>query len=78
MNCKVIASKLRALKLIPESVKYDVLHSKSKEEANIHLLNHLKEEADEKTVREVFRVASEEEGYGKMNTFAAFMLRELH
>ena len=26
---------------------------------------------------EIFRVASEESGYGKMNTFAVFMLNEL-
>ena len=29
-----------------------------KEEANAHLLNHLKEDADEEAVREVFRIAS--------------------
>ena len=78
MNCKVIAPKLKTLKLIPESVEYDILQSKSKEKANIHLFDHLKEEADEDTVREVFRIASEEAGYGKMNKFAAGILRELH
>ena len=77
MNCKAIASQLRTLELIPESVESDILHSKNKEEGNAHLLNHLKEEADEVTVRKVFRVASEKTGYGKMNTFAAFMLNEL-
>ena len=77
MNCKVIALKLKTLKLILESVEYDILQSKSKEEANVHLLNHLKEEADEETIREVFRIASEEAGYGKMNKFAAGVLREL-
>ena len=74
MNCKVIAPSLKALKLIPECVEYDILQSKSKEEANAHLLNHLKEEADEDTVREVFRIASEKAGYGKMNKFAAGLL----
>ena len=77
MNCKVIALKLKTLKLIPESVEYDILKSKSKEEANVHLLNHLKEEADEETIRVIFRIASEEAGYGKMNKFAASVLREL-
>ena len=77
MNCKVIAPKLKTLKLIPETVECDILESKSKEEANEHLLNHLKEEADEDTVREVFRIASEKAGYGKMNKFAAGVLREL-
>ena len=77
MNCKVIALKLKTLKLIPESVEYDILKSKSKKEANVHLLNHLKEEADEETIRVIFRIASEEAGYGKMNKFAAGVLREL-
>ena len=77
MNCKEIVSKLRTLALIPENVENDILHSKSKEDANAHLLKHLKEEADDEVVREVLRIAFEEEGYGRMNTFAAFMLRKL-
>ena len=79
INSKVIAPNLKTLKLIPESVECDILQSncKSKEEANVHLLNHLKEEADEDTVRAVFRIASEEAGYTKMNKFAAGVLREL-
>ena len=77
MNCKVIAPNLKTLKLIPETVEYDILQSKSKEEANAYLLNHLKEEADEETIRVVFRIASEKAGYGRMNKFAAGVLREL-
>ena len=77
MNSKVIAPLLKALKLIPESVEYDIRQSKSKEDANVHLLNHLKEEADNETMRKVFRIASEKGGYGKMNAFAAGVLREL-
>ena len=50
---------------------------RSKEEANAHLLNYLKEDAGEETVREVFRIASEKAGYGKMKVFAAGVLREL-
>ena len=76
MNCKVIATQLRALELIPESVEIEI-QSKCKEEANAHVLNHLKEDADEETVREVFRIASEKAGYGRMNIFAADILREL-
>ena len=77
MNSKVIAPNLKTLKLIPESVECDILQSKSKKEANVHLLNHLKEEADEDTVREVFIIASEKAGYTKMNKFSAGVLREL-
>ena len=77
MNCEVIAPQLRALELISENVKYDILHSKSRGEANAHLLNYLKADADEETVREVFSVASEEADYGRMSAFAASMLKEL-
>ena len=77
MNSRVIAPRLRAMELIPESVEYDIRQSKSKEDANAHLLNHLKEEADDETMREVFRIASEKGGYGKMNAFAAGVLRGL-
>ena len=77
MNSKVIALQLRVLELIPESVEYDIRQSKSKEDANAHLLKHLKEDADDETVKEVFRIASEKAGYRKMNRFAASMLKEL-
>ena len=39
------------------SKECDILQSKSREEANAHLLNHLKEDADEESVRKVFRIA---------------------
>ena len=77
MNCKEIVSELRALALIPESVENSILHSKTREEANTCLLNHLKEDADEVTVSKVFRIASEKAGYGKMNAFAASLLKKL-
>ena len=37
----------------------------------------LKEDAAEEAVREVFRIASEKTGYGKMKAFAVGMLKEL-
>ena len=77
MNSKVLVPQLKALELIPEAVVCDILQSMSKEEANSHLLNHLKEDADEEAVREVFRIASVKTGYGKMKAFAAGVLREL-
>ena len=78
MNSKVIAHELKSLGIIPENIECDVLQSKNKEESNAHLFNHLKEDADEKAVREVFRIASDKTGYGKMNTFAGSVLRKLH
>ena len=77
MNSEVIATQLETLALIPERVKNDILHSKRREDGNAHLFRHLKEDANERTAVEIFRVASEESGYGKMNDFAAFMLNEL-
>ena len=77
MNSKVLAPQLKALGLIPEAVECIIHQSRSKKEANAHLLSHLKEDADEETVREVFRIASEKAGYGKMKAFAADVLREL-
>ena len=77
MNCKEIASKLKTFKLIPESIECSILQSRTKEQANTHLLNHLKEDADGVTARKIFKIASEEAGYGRMNTFAVFMLRHL-
>ena len=47
MNCKEIATQLRALELIPESVEYDILHSSNRGKAN--LLNHLKFEVNVET-----------------------------
>ena len=77
MNSKVLAPQLKALGLIPAIVETNVLQSKSREEANAHLLQHLKEDADEKSILEIFRIASQEPGYGIMNTFADSVLRKL-
>ena len=77
MNAKEIAPKLKELEVIPESVKFDILQSKTKESANVCLLQHLKENAAEEAVMEVFRIASEEKCYGKMNKFAAGVLKKL-
>ena len=77
MNCKVIATQLSALKFIPERVESDIRQSKSTEEANAHCLKHLTEDADERTIREVFRFASEQASYGRMNTFATSVLTKL-
>ena len=77
LSSKEIAPQLEAMGLIPEAVKCDIRQSRSKEEANAHLLSHLKEDADEEMVREVFRIASEKAGYGKIKVFAAGVLREL-
>ena len=77
MNCEEIISELETLALIPESVGNRIHHSKTRTDANNCLFKYLKDNADEKTVSEVFRIASEKAGYRRMNDFAAFMLRKL-
>ena len=77
MNSAVLAPRLKALGLIPAIVETNVLQSKSREDANAHLLQHLKEDAGMKSVMEIFRIASQEPGYGIMNTFADDVLRKL-
>ena len=77
MNSTVLAPQLMAVDLIPGTVENGVLQSKNLEEANAYLLQHLKEDADKDTVIEVFRIASEEAGYERMNAYAAGIIREL-
>ena len=77
MNSQAIASTLRGLGLIPESVKNGITHSTCREDANECLLTYLKEDASEKKVRSVFKVASEKTDYGRMSEFAANIQQKL-
>ena len=77
MNAKAIASKLRLLSWIPESVEYDINNSKSREDANGHLLTFLTEQASESQLQGTFKVASEKTDYGRMSQFAANILQQL-
>ena len=77
MNSTVLVPHLKALGLIPAIVETNVLQSKSREGANAYLLLHLKENADMKSVMKIFRIASQEPGYGIMNTFADGVLKKL-
>lgn len=78
MCAEEIAQYLRAVDLIPERTKRDILErSRDGEEANSHLLLYLKEKAKEETVKEILKHASVVSGYGKMNEFAASILEKL-
>ena len=77
MDSRVIAPQLGVLELIPESVECCIHHSKTEGNANVHLLKHLKVQANVETTKRIFRIASKETAYEKMNTFAAGVLREL-
>ena len=74
MDASAIAAKLCMLEVIPVRVKYDIDHSKSRVDANGHLLAFLKKDATEEQVLQVFKAASEERGYVRMNEFAARIL----
>ena len=77
MNSKVLAPRLKALELIPQTVENKVLQSMNRTDANAHLLSHLKTDADVKVVSEVFRVAFQATEYRNMSAFAEKMLRTL-
>lgn len=77
MCAEEMAVQLRTLELIPEELKRDILNSRNEKDANSYLLTYLRKKADEKTVREILEHASTMEGYGKMNAFAAGVLRKL-
>lgn len=78
MCAEEIARHLRAMDLIPEATKRDILErSRDGEDANNYLLMYLKDKAKEETVREILKYASEVPGYGKMNVFAASLLEKL-
>lgn len=72
----MISTTLKALDLIPESVAYDIQHSKCREDANGHLLTFLKEEATREQVQGVFQIASVKAGYGRMKEFTADFLQK--
>ena len=77
MNAEAVAMTLFVLEVIPERVKYDIDHSKSREDANGHLLTFLKKDATEDQVLQIFKAASEKTGYGMMNEFATSILHKL-
>lgn len=78
MCAEEIALPLRAMELIPESTKRDILeHSRDRKNANSHLFMYLKEKAKEETVRKILKYASEVPNSEKMNAFAASILKKL-
>ena len=77
MNSQAIASILRGLGLIPESVKNGIKRSTCRDDANECLLTYLKEDATKEQVRGVLKCASEKTDYGRMSEFAAKLLQKL-
>ena len=77
MKSEVLVLQLTTLDLIPQNVETRVRQSTSTKDANAHLLNHLKKDADIEVVREVFRIASQEKEYRNMSAFATKVLKAL-
>lgn len=77
MNSEAIAANLRVLELIPEGVEHRIKQSTSKEDANSHLLNFLKEEATGDQVQRILKFASEKPAYGRMSEFAVSILQKM-
>ena len=77
MNAKAIALRLKVSELIPESVKYDIDHSKCGDDANAHLLTFLKEQATGDQLQGILQIASEKPDHGRMSKFATKLLQQL-
>ena len=79
MNSKDIAPTLYTLDLITEKVKLAIVQpTMTKRDANNELFQFLKGEVEDvKTVRKIFDVAAQMQGYGKMIAFAEDMLKKL-
>ena len=77
MDATAIAFQMNMQGLIPDTVKYDIDHSKCREDANGHLLTFLLTGASEIQVQQTLKVASEKMDYGRMSQFAANILQQL-
>ena len=77
MNATAIIATLDTLGHILEYAASDIWQSRSRKEGNNCLLKYMKEEADEKRVREILAIAPKESGYGKLNKFATGLLGKL-
>ena len=76
MNAEAIAGTLRAQECISENVECKISRSCSRNDANSHLLEFLKIEADENQIQGIFQVASTATGYGNMIIFATKLLQK--
>lgn len=77
MNAEGIVATLEGLECIAVSVATNIRRSKDRAEANNHLLQYMKDDADEKTVKEIFQEAADQTEFKNMQSFAANMLTQL-
>ena len=77
MNTAGIVDGLESTGCIAARVATDIRRSKDRKEANNHLLQYMKNDADEQTVKDIFQEASEQTDFKNMQTFASNMLTRL-
>ena len=77
MNAAGIVDSLELIGCIAERVATDIRRSKDRKEANNHLLQYMKNDADEQTVKAIFQEASEQTDFKNMQIYAADMLTRL-
>ena len=77
MSAEAIAFQLKVQDLIPESVEHEIIHSKSRMDANARLLSFLLTGASKIQVQQTLKVASENMENGRMRHFAASILQQL-
>ena len=77
MNAAGIVDGLELTGCIAARVATDIRQSKDRTEANNHLLQYMKNDADEQTVKAIFQQASEQTDFKNMQIYAANMLTRL-
>ena len=77
MNAAGIVDSLELIGCIAARVATDIRWSKDRKEANNHLLQYMKNDADEQTVKAIFQEASEQTDFKNMQIYAADMLTRL-
>ena len=70
MNAPAVVQSLALKNLIPGRVEHAIKRL-GKRDANGHLLQYMKDDADEKTIQKILEEASTHPNEGKMNKFAA-------
>ena len=69
MNAKAIAPEAQGQDIIPETVKTEIIGSRSLEDANNTLFAHLRTQVTLKGLLLLCKIMKESKGYGKMQGF---------
>ena len=77
MNAAGIVDGLELTGCIAARVATDIRQSKDRKEANNHLLQYMKNDANGQTMKDIFQEASEQTDFKNMQIYAADMLTRL-